>query len=220
MSLDGYVAGPNQSVDDPLGEGGEALHEWAFAVRSFREPHGMKGGETGVDDDVVAESLAERRRDGHGAQHVRRRAGAVERGPAVERLVGDDPPFHTPVFVLTHHAREPLAMEGGTTFHFVTDGIEAALAQATEAAGGKDVVLGGGAEAARQYLGAGLVDDMEIHVVPVLLGSGERLFDLAPGWQRAVRAQPARRLPLGRPLPLPPGAVSQPLSIRRSMNSG
>ena len=182
MSLDGYVAGPNQSVTQPLGEGGERLHEWAFAVRSFRELHGLEGGATGTDDEVAAESL--------------RNVGATIMGRHMfgggDRTWGDDPwkgwwgenpPFHTPVFVLTHHAREPLEMEGGTTFHFVTEGIHAALERALAAAGGKDVHLGGGAEVAQQYLKAGLIDEMEIHVVPVLLGDGARLFEHMDGRQ-------------------------------------
>jgi len=186
MSLDGYVAGPNPSLEHPLGEGGERLHEWAFAVRTFRQAHGMEGGATGPDDDVAAEWLED-----IGATIMGRRMFGGGPGPWGNPLWngwwGDDPPFHTPVFVLTHHAREPLEMEGGTTFHFVTDGIESALARAKDAAGGKDVALGGGAEVAQQYLKAGLVDEMEIHVVPLLLGSGARLFDNTDGRQTAYR---------------------------------
>ena len=177
MSVDGYVAGPNQSVENPLGEGGGGLHEWAFAVKTFRDVHGMEGGgETGPDDEVVAESL-----QNIGATVMGRHMFGGGDGPWGEEpwngWWGDDPPFHTPVFVVTHHPREPLEMQGGTTFHFVTDGIEAALEQAKEAAGGKDVALGGGADVAQQYLRAGLIDEMEIHVVPRLLGGGARLFD-------------------------------------------
>lgn len=179
MSVDGYVAGPNQSVENPLGEGGGGLHAWALAVKSFREAHGMEGGSTGPDDEVVAESL-----QNIGATVMGRHMFGGD-GPWGDEpwtgWWGDDPPYHTPVFVLTHHPREPLEMKGGTTFHFVTDGIEAALERAVDAAGGKDVALGGGADAAQQYLSAGLIDEMDIHVVPRLLGGGARLFDGVDG---------------------------------------
>ena len=179
MSLDGYVAGPEQSLEDPLGKGGLALHEWVFATRNFRQAHGLEGGETGLDDDHAKWDAK------IGATIMGRNMFGPVRGPwgdeAWTGWWGDDPPFHTPVFVLTHHAREPVEMAGGTTFHFVTDGIEAALAQAVEAAGGLDVSVGGGAETAQQYLRARLVDEMEIHVVPVLLGGGERLFENLDG---------------------------------------
>ena len=176
MSLDGYVAGPNQSLENPLGEGGIGMHDWAFATRSFREAHDMgDGGETGLDDDRMAAAIAN-----VGASVMGRNMFGPVRGPwgddAWQGWWGDDPPFHTPVFVLTHHARAPLEL-GETTFTFVTDGIESALEQARAAAGGKDVAIGGGASTAQQYLRAGLVDEMEIHVVPLLLGAGERLFD-------------------------------------------
>ena len=180
MSLDGYVAGPNQSLENPLGEGGEDLHGWVLALRSWREPHGMEGGETGPNDDVMAELV-----ENIGATVMGRNMFGGGEGPCGDDpwngWWGDDPPFHTPVFVLTHHAREPLEMQGGTTFHFVTEGIEAALEQAKAAAGGKDVALGGGADVAQQYLRAGLIDEMEIHVVPRLLGGGARLFDNTGG---------------------------------------
>ena len=179
MSLDGYVAGPEQSLDDPLGKGGLALHEWVFASRNWRQAQGLEGGETGLDDDHAKWEAK------IGATIMGRNMFGPVRGSwgdeAWTGWWGDDPPFHTPVFVLTHHAREPLEMAGGTTFHFVTDGIEAALAQALEAAGGLDVSVGGGAETAQQYLRAGLIDEMEIHVVPVLLGGGERLFEHLDG---------------------------------------
>ncbi len=179
MSLDGYAAGPEQSLDDPLGTGGLALHEWVFAARNWRQAHGLEGGETGLDDDHVTWDAE------IGATIMGRNMFGPVRGPwgdeAWTGWWGDDPPFHTPVFVLTHHAREPLEMAGGTTFHFVTDGIEAALARALEAAGGLDVSVGGGAETAQQYLRARLIDEMEIHVVPVLLGGGERLFEHLDG---------------------------------------
>ncbi len=181
MSLDGYVAGPNQSLENPLGEGALGLHDWAFATRAFREAHGMgDGGETGLDD-----SYAARWNENIGATIMGRNMFGPIRGPwGGEEWTGwwgDDPPFHTPVFVLTHHARDPVELQGGTTFHFVTGGIEAALEQAAEAAGGRDVTLGGGASAAQQYLRAGLVNDLEVHVVPVLLGGGSRLFESLDG---------------------------------------
>ena len=182
MSLDGYVAGPNQSVAYPLGDGGEQLHKWAFATRTFRAVHGMEGGATGAADDIAAEYF-----QNIGATIMGRHMFGGGDGPWGDNpwngWWGDDPPFHMPVFVLTHHARDPLAMKGGTTFHFVTDGIEAALERAKEAAGGKGVTLGGGANVAQQYLKAGLIDEMEIHVVPVLFGDGARLFDNTDGQQ-------------------------------------
>jgi dihydrofolate reductase len=175
MSLDGYVAGPNQSLENPLGEGGEGLHEWALALRSWREPHGREGGETGPNDDVMLES-----RENIGATVMGRNMFGGGEGPWGDDpwngWWGDDPPFHTPVFVLTHHAREPLEMQGGTTFHFVTEGVEAALEQAKAAAGDKDVLLAGGASVVQQYLKAGLLDEIQIHVSPVLLGGGVSLF--------------------------------------------
>jgi dihydrofolate reductase len=180
MSLDGYVAGPDQSQENPLGEGGEDLHAWLIATRSFRATHGLDGGETGLDDEHAASW-----NENVGAHIMGRNMFGPVRGPWGDDLWtgwwGDDPPFHAPVFVLTHHPREPLEMQGGTTFHFVTEGIEAALERAVDAADGKDVSLGGGADAAQQYLRAGLVDEMEIHVVPVLLGSGSRLFENVGG---------------------------------------
>ena len=176
MSLDGYVAGPNQTLEQPLGEGGDQLHEWALATAAWREMHGRSGGETNVDDDVVRESLR-----GTGATVMGRRMfsggeGPWEDDPNADAWWGDEPPFHHPVFILTHHAREPVTKEGGTTFTFVTDGIEAALEQARAAAGGKDVAVGGGADVAQQYLKAGLLDELRLHVAPVLLGDGVRLF--------------------------------------------
>jgi dihydrofolate reductase len=180
MSVDGYVAGPRQSLENPLGEGGLGLHDWAVATRSFRASHSMEGGETGLDDDHAATWNVN-----VGSTIMGRNMFGPVRGPWEDDSWtgwwGDDPPFHTPVFVLTHHAREPVEMRGGTTFHFVTDGIEAALERATEAADGRDVSLGGGADAAQQYLRAGLIDEMEIHVVPLLLGGGARLFDNLDG---------------------------------------
>jgi len=177
MSLDGFIAGPSQSVDNPLGIGGMRLHEWVVPLVSWRAMHGMEGGEVNESSPVVEESLVN-----IGATVMGRNMFGGHPGPWDSKdpwngWWGDNPPFHHPVFVLTRYAREPLEMEGGTTFRFVTEGIEAALEQARRAAGGQDVSLAGGAKAAQQYLAAGLVDEMEINLVPVLLGSGERLFD-------------------------------------------
>lgn len=176
VSLDGFVAGPDPSLEEPLGRGGELLHEWAIATASWRRSHGMDGGDTGPDDDIVAAHLA-----GVGATIMGRRmfsggAGPWEQDPNADAWWGDDPPFHHPVFVLTHHEREPVVKQGGTTFTFVTDGIASALEQARAAAGDADVQIGGGGHAARQYLEAGLVDELRLHVAPVLLGDGTRLF--------------------------------------------
>jgi dihydrofolate reductase len=182
MSLDGYVAGPHQGVRHPLGEGGEQLHEWAFAVRTFRERHGMEGGATGPDDDIAKEYFQDA-----GATIMGRHMFGGGTGPWGKKpwngWWGEDPPFHMPVFVLTHHARDSLEMPGGTIFHFVTDGIHAALQRAKDAARGQDITLGGGADVAQQYLKAGLIDEMEIHIVPVLLGDGTRLFENTGGRQ-------------------------------------
>jgi dihydrofolate reductase len=178
MTLDGYIAGPNQSLDDPLGEGGEDMHLWMYTLKTFREQSGQEGGRTGTDDDVLKEMFAN-----VGAVIMGRNMffGGGRQGPwkgnEWKGWWGDNPPYHMPVFVLTHHAREPQPMEGGTTFHFVTDGIEAALRQAQKAAGEKDVLVMGGANAARQYLAAGLIDEMDIHLSPVFLGAGERLYE-------------------------------------------
>ena len=174
MSLDGFVAGPNDGIGNGLGDGGEALHEWAVELKSFQELHGREGGEEGTDSDVLAETFAK-----VGAIIIGRRMFDL-----AEQPWGEEPPFHMPVFVVTHREREPLAKQGGTTFHFVTDGIEAALAQAREAAGDKDVAIGGGASVIQQYLAAGLVDEFQVHVVPLLLGDGVRLFD--GGVQRPI----------------------------------
>jgi dihydrofolate reductase len=175
ISLDGYAAGPNQSLDNPLGEGGERLHDWALATRAWREQHGREGGEDGADGEVVAQFSR-----GVGAFIMGRRmfgGGDGEWDESWRGWWGEDPPYHVPVFVLTHHARESLEMQGGTTFHFVTEGVEAALARAREAAGDADVSVIGGAQAIAQYLAAGLLDELFLHVVPVLLGGGERLWD-------------------------------------------
>jgi dihydrofolate reductase len=178
MSLDGYGAGPSQSLENPLGVGGLALHEWAFKTRTFHAIHAKMdedGGETGVDDDFVARGF-----DNIGAWIIGRNMFGPVRGPwpldTWRGWWGEDPPYHTPVFVLTNHARSSLAMSGGTTFHFVTDGIDNALARARESAEGKDVRLGGGVATIRDYLRAGLVDEMHLAYAPVLLGSGECLL--------------------------------------------
>jgi dihydrofolate reductase len=177
MSLDGFVAGPNQTLDEPLGEGGERLHEWAFGLKSFRERHGLPGGDANVDSDVLEESVRATGATVMGRRMFSGGRGPWEDDPNADAWWGDDPPFHHPVFVLTHHAREPVAKQGGTTFTFVTEGIEAALERARAAAGEADVAIGGGANVAQQYLRAGLLDELQIHVVPVLLGDGVRLFE-------------------------------------------
>jgi dihydrofolate reductase len=177
MSLDGFVAGPGQSVDNPLGIGGMRLHEWVLPLAVWRAPHGLEGGEVNASSAVVEESMAN-----IGATVMGRNMFGGHPGPWDAKRPwtgwwGNNPPFHHPVFVLTHHPREPLELEGGTVFTFVTGGIEAALGLARRAAGGRDVSLAGGASAARQYLAAALVDEMEINLAPTLLGSGERLFE-------------------------------------------
>jgi dihydrofolate reductase len=175
MSLDGFVAGPNQSNENPLGQGGMQLHEWVVALAAWRAPHGQEGGEVNASTEIMEESLAN-----IGATVMGRNMFGGS-GPWGEDpwdgWWGDDPPFHMPVFIVTHHARDAVAKQGGTTYTFVTDGIQSALQQAREAAGGKDVALGGGANVAQQYLKAGLIDEMTIHLVPVMLGDGARLFD-------------------------------------------
>jgi dihydrofolate reductase len=175
MSLDGYGAGPNQSLENPLGVGGLALHEWAFKTRTFHAIHGKDGGQTGVDDDFVARGF-----DNIGAWIIGRNMFGPVRGPWPDDTWkgwwGEDPPYHTPVFVLTHHARPSLTMSGGTRFHFVTHGIAHAFALASEAADGKDIRLGGGVATIREYLRAGLVDEMHLAYAPVLLGTGECLL--------------------------------------------
>lgn len=177
MSLDGFVAGPNQSVDNPLGIGGMRLHEWAISLAAWRAAHNMEGGEVNPSTSVMEESLVNIGATVMGRNMFGGHPGPWDAHEPWNGWWGINPPFHHPVFVLTHHAREPLEMEGGTTFTFVTDGIESALDKARRAAGGKDVTLAGGAKAAQQYLAAGLVDEMEINLVPTLLGSGERLFE-------------------------------------------
>jgi dihydrofolate reductase len=177
MSLDGFIAGPNQTLEEPLGAGGERLHEWAVAARAWREAHGMEGGETNVDNEVVEEGLAHVGATVMGRRMFSGGQGPWEDDPNADAWWGDEPPFHHPVFVLTHHEREPVEKEGGTTFTFVTDGIQSALEQASAAAGGQDVALAGGADVVQQYLAAGLLDEIQLHVAPLLLGDGVRLFD-------------------------------------------
>ncbi|MEJ0044028.1 MAG: dihydrofolate reductase family protein [Rhizomicrobium sp.] len=177
LSADGYGAGPDQSLDAPLGRGGQQLHQWFVPTRTFQRMvmNGRDAGETGLDDDFAARSF-----DNVGASILGRNMFGPVRGPwpddAWKGWWGPNPPYHTPVFVLTHHPRPPLEMEGGTVFHFVTDGIEAALARARQAAAGRDVRVGGGVATVRAYLKAGLIDEMHLALSPVLLGSGEHLM--------------------------------------------
>jgi dihydrofolate reductase len=176
MSLDGFVAGPNQTLEEPLGKGGERLHEWVTRLEAWREPHGLEGGETNADSDVVTETLAATGAVVMGRRMFSGGVGPWEDDPNADAWWGDNPPFHVPVFILTHHERETVVKEGGTTFTFVTDGIESALEQARAAAGDKNVALGGGADVAQQYLKAGLLDELQVHVVPLLLCGGVSLF--------------------------------------------
>jgi dihydrofolate reductase len=177
VSLDGFVAGPDQSEENPLGVGGEDLHEWVVKLEAWRKPHGQEGGEVNASTSVIEEIQSN-----VGATVMGRNMFGGGPGPWSEDdpwngWWGDNPPFHTPVFVLTHHPRRPLEMDGGTTFIFVTDGIESALEQAQQAADGRDVLLGGGANVVQQYLAARLIDDFDLHIVPILLGDGERLLE-------------------------------------------
>ena len=175
ISLDGYGAGPNQTIDTPLGVGGEALHGWMVSTRTFKQLFGREGGETGPDDD-----FAKRGFENLGAWILGRNMFGPVRGDWPDETWkgwwGDEPPYHVPVFVLTHYARAPITMQGGTVFHFVADGIEAALDRARDAAKGRDIRLGGGVATIREYLQAGLVDEMHVAISPIMLGSGEHLF--------------------------------------------
>jgi dihydrofolate reductase len=184
MSLDGFVAGPNQTLEEPLGKGGEQLHEWALATQSWREAHGRSGGETNADSEVIEESVGNAGATVMGRRMFSGGEGPWEDDPKADAWWGDEPPFHHPVFILTHHAREPVTKQGGTTFTFVTDGIESALEQARAAAGDKNVAVAGGAAVAQQYLKAGLLDELQLHVAPVLLGDGVRLFENHLGPER------------------------------------
>jgi dihydrofolate reductase len=177
VSLDGFVAGPNQTLEEPLGRGGESLHGWIFVARAWRESHGLSGGEQNADSKLVEDLVSNRGATVMGRRMFSGGSGPWEQDPNADAWWGDEPPFHHPVFVLTHHEREPETKQGGTTFTFVTDGIESALERAREAAGGKDVAIGGGASVAQQYLKAGLLDELHIHVTPLLLGDGVRLFE-------------------------------------------
>jgi dihydrofolate reductase len=175
ISLDGFAAGANKTLENPLGEGGMQLHEWAFASAGWRRAHGLDGGEEGPDSEVAEETIA-----GIGAYIMGRKMFGGGPGPWEQSWTGwwgDDPPFHAPVFVLTHHAREPLQMLGGTSFMFVTDGFEAALDQARAVAGDQDVAIAGGAATVQQFLAAGLLDELYLHIAPVILGAGERLLE-------------------------------------------
>ena len=176
ISLDGYAAGPNQSVQNPLGEGGEELHQWIFPLAAWRNPHGLEGGKTDESTPVVEEELSNIGATIMGRNMFGGHPGPWDRTNPWKGWWGARPPFHHPVFVVTTHARPPLEMEGGTVFTFVTEGIEQAYDLARRAAKGKDVALAGGANIAQQYLDAGLVDEMQLHIAPILLGSGERLF--------------------------------------------
>jgi dihydrofolate reductase len=196
ISVDGFGAGPHQDIDNPLGVGGMALHEWVLATRTFRRMFGQEGGATGVDDAVAARGF-----DNIGAWILGRNMFGPVRGQwpdaSWKGWWGDEPPYHTPVFVLTHYPREPLAMAGGTAFHFVTDGIEAALRRAADAAGDRDVRLGGGVATIREYLRAGLVDEMHLAISPALLGSGEALLaglDLPKLGYRLAEQVPSARV--------------------------
>ncbi len=195
LSLDGYGAGPDQDIDHPLGVGGKELHPWLIPTRTFQRIHGAGEGTTGIDDEFAARGFRD-----IGAWILGRNMFGPVRGPWPDRewkgWWGDIPPYHVPVFVLTHHAREPLEMAGGTTFHFVTEGIHAALDRAREAAKGLDVRIGGGAHTIRQYLRAGLVDELHVAVSPVLLGRGEPLFeglDLRALGYECVRFTPSEK---------------------------
>jgi dihydrofolate reductase len=175
ISLDGLVAGPNQSLDNPIGEGGMRLHDWMFATSSWRRQHGQEGGGDGVDSEVADEV-----KQGVGAYIMGRKmfgGGSGRWDQEWKGWWGEEPPYHAPVFVLTHHPRQPLPMLGGTTFRFVTDGIKSALEQAQAAAGDQDVTIAGGASTIRQYLAAGSLDELYLHIVPVILGAGERLLE-------------------------------------------
>ena len=197
MSLDGFIAAPNASLENPLGEGGMRLHEWAFAAQSWREQHGLSGGEANEDSEILEESTKAMGAVIMGRKMFSGGEGPWKDDPNADGWWGDDPPFHVPVFVLTHHARETKPMEGGTTFTFVTNGIEAALEQARGIAGEKNVGIAGGADVLQQYLKAGLLDELQIHVAPLLLGDGVRLFENHVGAQQPeVEATRVIRSPL------------------------
>ena len=177
MSLDGFVTGPNITLEQPLGEGGERLHEWVVRLASWRERHGLEGGETGADDDLVAATVAATGAVVMGRRMFSGGSGPWADDPNADGWWGDEPPFRVPVFILTHHPREPVTKQGGTSFTFVTEGIEAAVEQARSAAGGKDVSLAGGASVIQQGMLAGVLDELQLHVAPLLLGQGTRLLE-------------------------------------------
>jgi dihydrofolate reductase len=196
MSLDGFVAGPNPTLDEPLGEGGELLHQWLVPLVSFRSRHGLPGGETNTDSEVFDEAFGAIGAFVMGRRMFSGGEGPWENDPRADGWWGDDPPFHAPVFILTHHPREPVTKQGGTTFTFVSDGIESALEQASSAAGEKDVGVAGGADVVQQYLKAGLLDELQIHVAPLLLGGGVSLFDRGSGDLVELKATRAIESPL------------------------
>jgi dihydrofolate reductase len=185
-SLDGFVAGPNPSLEQPLGEDGERLHDWITGLASWRQTHGLEGGETGPDDEIMAEGKRSTGAVIMGRRMFSSGSGPWEDDPKADGWWGDDPPFGVPVFVLTHHPREAVSKQGGTTYNFVTDGIEAALEQARDEAGDRNVLLAGGADVAQQYVAAGLVDELRLHVAPILLGGGTPLFADLPGGVREL----------------------------------
>jgi dihydrofolate reductase len=189
VSLDGFVAGPDPTLEDPLGQGGEDLHQWAFKLAAWRAPHGLEGGEVNASSEVVEAGLAAQGAVVMGRRMYSGGAGPWADDPNANGWWGDEPPFHAPVFVVTHHEREPLELQGGTTFHFVTDGVAAAIERARSAAGDRDVLIAGGADVAQQALRDGLLDEVQVNVAPMLLGSGTRLFgDGAHGTVERVRA--------------------------------
>jgi dihydrofolate reductase len=192
VSLDGFMAGPNQRLEVPLGDGGEDLHRWLVELEVWRRMAGQAGGVTNASTQVVEEATANVGAYVMGRNMFGGYPGGWSGDPPWRGWWGDDPPYHTPVFVLTHHAREPLEMGGGTTFHFVTEGAEAAMERAKEAAADRDVSIAGGADVIRQYLRAGLVDGFELHIAPVVLGAGERpledVGDLRLEQTRAIEA--------------------------------
>ena len=188
MSLDGFVAGPNASLEDPLGVGGMQLHEWALRLEAWRSAHGLPGGEVDVDSDLITESTGSTGAVVMGRHMFSGGSGPWEDDPNRDGWWGDEPPFHAPVFVLTHHPRERSEMQGGTSFTFVTDGVESAVRQAKAEAGEQDVLVAGGGAVVQQALAAGLLDEIQVHVAPVLLGSGVRLFeDAAPAGLEITR---------------------------------
>lgn len=177
MSLDGYIAGPNPTLKEPLGKGGESLHDWVIRLAAWRKPHGLSGGETGPDNEVMKEAVANVGAVIMGRKMFSGGEGPWENDSNADGWWGDNPPFHVPVFVLTKHKREKVTKEGGTTFTFVSDGIESAFSQAKKLAGNKKISIVGGANAIQQFIKAGLLDELEIHMVPILLGGGTRLLE-------------------------------------------